>query len=183
MVLMGTDDALTSTSAVEVRPLTPQDWPAVEACYLAGIRGGQATFETEPPTWQAFDAGKIPGLRFVAVADGEVVGWVAASRTSARPAYVGVVEHSIYVLPQAQGRGVGRLLLERFLAEAAAAGIWTVQSGIFPENSASLALHRRAGFREVGVRERIARMPIGPLAGQWRDVLLLELRLPEQESA
>ena len=161
---------------VIIRAMTPADWPAVTECYRSGIAGGHATFETDPPTWESFDDGKLADHRLVAELDGAVVGWVAASRVSARPAYAGVVEHSIYVLPWAQGRGVGRRLLAAFLESASAGGIWTVQSGIFPENAASLALHESAGFRVVGRRERIARMPRGPLAGQWRDVLLLERR-------
>lgn len=166
-----------SPAPATVAPLQPRHWPAVEAVWAAGIAGGHATFEPAPPTWETFDAGRLPDHRWVALdGAGEVVGWVAASPTSARPAYRGVVEHSVYVAPSATGRGVGRLLLEALIASTEAAGIWTVQSAIFPENAASLALHRRCGFREVGRRERVALMPVGPLAGTWRDTVLVERR-------
>ena len=109
--------------------------------------------------------------------DGRVLGWAAASAVSDRCVYAGVIEHSVYVDPAARGRGVGRALLDALLDSAAAGGVWTVQSGIFPENSASIALHTAAGFRVVGTRERLGRMTYGPLAGQWRDVVLMERRL------
>lgn len=159
-----------------IAPLQARDWPAVEAIWAAGIAGGHATFEAAPPTWEAFDAGRLLGQRWVALDGEEVLGWVATSPTSARPAYRGVVEHSVYVAPSAAGRGVGRLLLEALVASSEAAGIWTIQSAVFPENTASLALHRRCGFREVGRRERVALMPGGPLAGRWRDTVLVERR-------
>jgi L-amino acid N-acyltransferase YncA len=151
--------------------MTPADWPAVEAIYAAGIATGDATFETAPPSWEEFDAGRLGGHRLVATKDGEVVGWAALSPTSARPCYAGVVEHSVYVAEHARGRGVGRVLMEALIASAQAAGIWTIQTSIFPENAASVALHERVGFRVVGRRERIAQ-----LDGVWRDTLLLERR-------
>ncbi|GAA4380464.1 N-acetyltransferase family protein [Nocardioides caricicola] len=159
-----------------VVPLEAAHWPEVERIYAAGIATGHATFESEPPTWEQFDAGKLPGQRLVAVEDGRVVGWAAASGVSDRCVYAGVVEHSVYVAPTAGGRGVGRLLLDALVASTEAAGIWTIQSGVFPENAASLALHRAAGFRAVGTRERVARMSYGPMAGAWRDVVFLERR-------
>jgi phosphinothricin acetyltransferase len=159
-----------------IRRLEPGDWPQVQAIYAAGIATGNATFESEPPDWEHFDAGKAPGLRLVAETDGAVTGWIAASPVSARPVYRGVVEHSVYVAPSAAGQGLGRLLLDAFLRAADDAGYWTVQSSIFPENEASLRLHRGAGFREVGRRERIALMTYGPWAGQWRDTILIERR-------
>ncbi|GAA1154505.1 N-acetyltransferase family protein [Nocardioides aquiterrae] len=159
-----------------VVPLTREHWPEVERIYAAGIATGHATFESEPPTWEQFDAAKLPGLRLVAVEDGHVAGWAAASAVSDRCVYAGVVEHSVYVDPAAGGRGVGRALLDALVAATEAAGIWTIQSGVFPENAASLALHTAAGFREVGVRERVGRMTYGPLAGRWRDVVLVERR-------
>ncbi|MFC3383909.1 GNAT family N-acetyltransferase [Couchioplanes azureus] len=147
---------------------------AVLAIYAAGIATGHATFETEPPTWAAFDAARLPGHRFVALGtDGSVTGWVACSPVSSRPAYAGVVEHSVYVDPGHGGRGIGRTLLRSLIASTETAGIWTIQSGIFPENTASLALHHRCGFRTVGTRERIGRHH-----GRWRDVILLERRSP-----
>ena len=104
-------------------------------------------------------------------------GWAVVSPTSSRPAYRGVVENSVYVSASARGRGIGAALLEALIESCEAAGVWTIQSGIFPENEASLALHRTHGFREVGRRERIAQMPYGPHAGQWRDVVFVERRL------
>jgi L-amino acid N-acyltransferase YncA len=146
----------------------------VLAIYQAGIDEGDATFETHAPDWAEFDAGRLPRHRFVAVGEGgAVVGWVAVSPTSTRRVYTGVVEHSVYVTPAARGRGVGRALLDAVIASTEAAGIWTLQSGIFPENAASRAVHRAAGFREVGIRERI-----GAHRGVWRDVLLIERRSP-----
>ena len=132
-----------------------------------------ATFETEPPTWVEFDTGRLAGHRLVAVENGRIVGWAALSPVSARDCYSGVAEHSVYVTEGRRGRGVGHALLEALLAGADAAGIWTVQTSIFPENTASAALHERSGFRVVGRRERIAK-----LDGRWRDTVLLERRSP-----
>lgn len=156
--------------------MTAADWPAVEAVYRAGIADGHATFEAEPPTWETFDAGRLDVCRLVAEDAGAVLGWVAVSPVSARPVYAGVVEHSVYVAAAARGRGVGRALLDRLNEDSAAAGIWTIQSSIFPENTASLTLHERAGFRVIGRRERVALMTYGPLADTWRDTLLIERR-------
>jgi phosphinothricin acetyltransferase len=158
---------------VEVRAMTAEDWPDVERIYAAGIATGNATFETAPPSWQRWDANHRRDLRLVAVDGGRVVGWAAASPVSDRCAYEGVVEDSVYVDPACRGRGVGRLLLARLIEAGAAAGVWTVQTGIFPENTASVALHVACGFRVVGRRERLGR-----LGGVWRDVLLLERRRP-----
>jgi phosphinothricin acetyltransferase len=160
-----------------IRRLTEDDWPAVHEIYASGIATGHATFESEPPSWEHFDATRLPDQRLVAVgASGQVVGWAAASAVSDRCVYAGVVEHSVYVDPRVQGRGVGRLLLEALVESTEAAGIWTIQSGIFPENLASLALHRAAGFRTVGIRERVGRMTHGPLQDEWRDVVFIERR-------
>lgn len=155
--------------------MAAEDWPAVSRIYAAGIAGGDATFETEPPPWPRWDAAHRADLRLVAVDGDEVVGWVAASPVSDRCAYAGVVEDSVYVDPKAQGRGVGRALLGRFVEACEAAGVWTIQCGVFPENAASVALHHACGFRTVGRRERIGR-----LRGEWRDVLLLERRAPDR---
>ena len=159
-----------------VRAMTAEDWPSVREIYAAGIEAGNATFDSQPPEWEAFDAGKRADLRLVADDDGVVVGWAAASAVSSRRVYEGVVEHSVYVAPDHQGRGIGRILLDALLARADELGVWTVQSSIFPENEASLRLHARAGFRTVGRRERIALMTSGPWAGQWRDTILIERR-------
>jgi L-amino acid N-acyltransferase YncA len=158
---------------VEIQPLRPADWPAVRAIYQAGIATGDATFETAAPTWEAWDAAHLPGHRLLATDGDRVLGWAALAPVSDRCAYAGVAEDSIYVAPRAQGRGVGRALLDALVASAERAGIWTVQTGIFPENRASVRLHQACGFRVVGVRERIGR-----LHGRWRDVLLLERRSP-----
>jgi L-amino acid N-acyltransferase YncA len=163
-----------------VEPMRADDAEAVLAIYRQGIDTGDATFETAPPDWAAFDAARLPDHRFVARAraDGRILGWVACSPTSTRAAYAGVVEHSVYVAPEARGRGVGRVLLDALLASTEAAGIWTVQSGVFPENTASLALHRAAGFRIVGVRSLI-----GHTDGRFRDVVLIERRAAGQSLA
>ena len=152
-------------------PMADEHADRVLAIYRQGIAEGNATFETDVPPWPAFRAGKLADHCFVAAADGQVIGWVAASPVSNRPAYRGVVEHSVYVDADARGRGVGALLLRRLIASTEAAGIWTIQSALFPENTASLALHRNLEFRVVGTRERIARHN-----GRWRDTVLVERR-------
>lgn len=146
---------------------------AVLAIYQAGIDEGDATFETQAPAWPEFTAARLPGHRYVARTGADVLGWVAVSPVSGRCVYAGVVEHSVYVHPAARGQGVGRQLLDTLVTSTEAAGIWTIQSGIFPENTASVALHHAVGFRDVGIRERI-----GQHYGRWRDVLLLERRSP-----
>ncbi|MGW3496594.1 N-acetyltransferase family protein [Streptomyces sp. NPDC001020] len=146
----------------------------VLAIYQAGIDEGDATFETTAPTWQAFDAAKLAEHRFVALDEREaVLGWVAVTKVSARRAYAGVVEHSVYIHPDARGRGVAATLLKALIDSTEAAGIWTIQSSVFPENTASIALHQRAGFRIIGTRERVARHH-----GRWRDTVLVERRSP-----
>lgn len=151
------------------------DAAAVLAIYQAGIDTGEATFETEAPDWSSFCAGKLAEHRLVAVAPetGQVLGWAALSPVSPRRVYAGVAEDAIYIDPAASGRGVGEALLRALVHGAEAAGVWTIQTGIFPENSASLRLHEKVGFRVVGRRERIGRHH-----GRWRDVLLLERRSP-----
>lgn len=162
---------------ITTRAMVADDWPQVEAIFAFGIRSGEATFETETPTWERFDASRVADARVTAVHDsGAVVGWAAASRASSREAYRGVIEHSVYVHPAHQGHGIGRLVLRAFIAEADAAGYWTIQSSVFPENRASLRLHEGAGFRVVGRRQRIARSRLGPHAGAWRDTVLIERR-------
>jgi L-amino acid N-acyltransferase YncA len=160
-------------AGVRIEAITDAHAAAVLVIYQAGIDEGNATFETSAPGWPAFTAARLPGHRFVATAAGLVAGWVAASPVSGRCVYAGVVEHSVYVHPDARGRGIGRRLLDALIGSTEAAGIWTIQSGIFPENTASLALHLAAGFRVVGTRERI-----GCHRGRWRDVILIERRSP-----
>ncbi|MFD8976532.1 GNAT family N-acetyltransferase [Streptomyces sp. NPDC059593] len=164
---------MTAVSAVVV-PLTAAHAAEVVAIYQAGIDEGNATFETTAPTWEQLDAAKLPEHRFAALDEtGRVLGWVAAAKVSDRSAYAGVVEHSVYVHPDARGRGVASTLLKALVESTEAAGIWTIQSGIFPENTASLVVHERAGFRVIGTRERIGRH-----GGRWRDTVLVERRSP-----
>jgi L-amino acid N-acyltransferase YncA len=160
---------------VTLRPMRDSDVDAVLAIYQAGIDTGQATFETEAPDWATFCAGKPPEHRLVATDPdtGAVLGWAALSPVSDRCAYAGVAENAVYVDPDARGRGVGEALLRALITGAEQADIWTVQCGVFPENTASLALHTKVGFRQVGRRERLGRHH-----GVWRDVLLLERRSP-----
>ncbi|WP_066373088.1 GNAT family N-acetyltransferase [Herbidospora mongoliensis] len=167
-MLLGEIDA-----GVVVRSMRDEDAAQVLAIYQAGLDGGQASFETVAPAWEDFVAARLPGHRYVVVdtASGEVAGWIAASAVSSRCVYAGVVEHSLYVSPAHQGRGIGTLLLNALIDSTEADGIWTVQAGIFPENAASLRLHEKAGFRPVGVRERVGRHH-----DRWRDVVFLERR-------
>lgn len=160
------------SDSFELGPMTPADADAVLAIYAEGVATGHATFETEVPGWAEWDAGHLPAPRLVARdADGAVLGWCALSPVSGRKVYRGVVEESVYVAPAARGRGVGRALLEAMVRASEAAGIWMLQTGIFPENAASLALHEACGFRVLGVRERIGRH-----LGRWRDVVFMERR-------
>jgi L-amino acid N-acyltransferase YncA len=157
-----------------VRRMSGSDWSQVAAIYEVGIASGHATFETEVPEWDSWDRSHLAAPRLVAVdAFDQVVGWAAGSAVSERCVYGGVMEHSVYVDPPSQGRGIGGLLLKTLAAESERLGFWTIQSGVFPENLASLALHRKWGFREVGRREKIGRHH-----GVWRDVVLLERRSP-----
>lgn len=161
---------------VLIRDMTPADADAVLAIYAEGIATGHATFEEEVPDWDRFFQGKREVPRLVAEAGGKVVGWAACSAFSSRPVYRGVVEHSVYVAKAARGLGVGRTLLSAFLEEAERAGIWLVESRIFPENKSSLALHLACGFRVVGRYHRMGKMPYGPMAGQWRDCIIVAWR-------
>jgi L-amino acid N-acyltransferase YncA len=158
-------------ASVDLRVLTEDDWTAVADIYWDGMRDGLATFETEVPTWKEWDAGHFADHRLVAEIFGKVVGWAALAPVSSRRCYTGVAENSVYVSREARGHGVGRALLEALIAGAEAAGIWTIQTSIFPENRASHALHERCGFRVVGRRERIAKRD-----GIWRDTVFLERR-------
>jgi L-amino acid N-acyltransferase YncA len=158
--------------SITIRPMRSDDADRVLAIYQVGLDGRNASFETIAPSWAAFDAGKLPDHRLVAVDDaGMVVGWAAVAPISVRRAYAGVVEHSVYIDPAVQGRGLGRALLDALIDSCEAGGIWTIQSGVFPENRASLRLHHSVGFRTVGVRERV-----GHHHGVWRDVVLIERR-------
>jgi L-amino acid N-acyltransferase YncA len=164
-------DTLAAPPSVELRPLEPDDWPLVSAIYWDGMRDGLATFETEVPPFEVWDAAHLHDHRLVADLLGEVVGWAALSPASKRRCYLGVAENSVYVAREARGLGIGRTLLGALIGGAEAAGIWTIQTSIFPENRASLALHVKCGFRVVGTRERIAKRD-----GVWRDTVFLERR-------
>lgn len=165
--------ALVGGVRAELRPLEAGDWQAVCEIYREGIRSGLATFEVEAPSWEDWDAAHHAEHRLVAEIGDRIVGWAALAPVSTRRVYRGVTENSVYVAGDAQGRGVGGALLSALVAGAEAAGIWTIEAGIFPENGASVAVHQRCGFRIVGVRERL-----GKRDGLWRDVLLLERRSP-----
>ena len=154
-----------------ITAMSPQDWQAVRAIYQEGIETKQATFETAAPSWSEWDASRRPDCRLVACRGKDVIAWAALNAMSRREAYAGVAEVGIYVSEGERGRGVGRMLLKALIEAAEAAGIWTLQASIFPENKASAGLFRACGFRTVGRRERIARQD-----GVWRDTLLLERR-------
>ena len=154
-----------------IKPMKPEHWEAVRAIYLAGIATGEATFETEAPNWTDWTQSHLPAPRLVALSGKAVVGWAALSRVSSRAAYAGVAEVSVYVDEQRRGQGIGSLLLKALVAGSENAGIWTLQASIFPENVASILLHKSCGFRELGRRQRV-----GKLHGIWRDTVLLERR-------
>ena len=159
-------------STTKLRPMVPGDWPAVAEIYRQGIASGHATFETRVPTWSEWDAARRRECRIVAEADGEVIGFGCLSGVSTRPVYAGVCEVMVYVREVARGRGVGGQLMRGLVDASEAAGIWTLQASVFPENIPSIRVHRRAGFRVVGTRARIARFR----DGSWRDTVLLERR-------
>jgi len=162
-----------SPAGLHLRPLQDTDWPSVRAIYAEGIATGNATFETEPPGWEVWNAAHLAEARWVAQREGSVVGWAALSPVSSRCVYRGVAEVSVYVTAAARGAGVGRALLAALIQASEAMGIWTLRAGIFPKNTASAALHLALGFRLVGVQERL-----GELAGVWRNVALYERRSP-----
>jgi L-amino acid N-acyltransferase YncA len=154
-----------------INEMRPGDWEAVRTVYAEGIATGQATFETETPSWEAWNASHLPCARLVARSDETIVGWAALSPVSSRKAYAGVAEVSVYVAQSHRGAGFGRQLLEALILDSEENGIWSLQAVMFPENAGSLVLHRRCGFREVGRPEHI-----GKLNGGWRDTILLERR-------
>jgi L-amino acid N-acyltransferase YncA len=160
-----------------IEPLRPGDWEPVRAIYLEGIATGHATFETGAPSWEKWDADHLRPARLVSRDGAAILGWAALGPASGRCVYAGVAEVSVYVAASARGRGVGRALLGALIKASEDEGIWTLQAGVFPENVASLAVHRRCGFRVVGTRERL-----GKLGKTWRDVILLERRSPRVET-
>lgn len=156
---------------ITIEAMRPDDWEAVRAIYEEGLATGVATFETKAPSWEEWNAGHLKGCRLVARESGQVVGWAALSPVSKRQCYAGVAESSIYIASTARGKGIGKALYQALIEQAEQAGIWTVQTSIFAENKASLALHQSVGFRVVGYRERIAQRD-----GAWHDTVLLERR-------
>jgi phosphinothricin acetyltransferase len=154
-----------------IEPMTAEDWPTVQAIYQDGIATGNATFETNAPDWEAWDAAHRPDCRLVLKVAGQIAGWAALSPVSRRRVYAGVAEVSIYLAGAMRGKGLGKILLQALVEESERAGVWTLQASIFPENAASIALHKACGFREVGRRERISQRD-----GLWRDVALMERR-------
>jgi L-amino acid N-acyltransferase YncA len=157
-----------------IRPMREDDYAQVARIQQSGMNTGHATYEGEPLSWDAFIGHKIAELTFVADEDGDVLGWVAASRASRRDVFAGVLEDSVYIAPDAAGRGVAGALLDHLIAEATEAGYWAIHSTVFPENAGSVKLHRSRGFTEIGVAHTMARMNYGPMEGRWRDILLLE---------
>lgn len=160
----------------KIEAMKPSDWEQVREIYLKGIQTGIATFQTvsDLPDWETWNRGHLPCCRLVANAEPGILGWAALSPTSSRPVYSGVVEVSIYIHPDVQGQGIGTALLRRLIKVSEENGFWTLQSGIMRENAASLALHQKCGFREVGIREKIGKMG----DGTWHDVVLMERRSP-----
>ncbi|MBA5638608.1 N-acetyltransferase [Duganella sp. LX20W] len=163
---------------ITLRAMQPEDWADVRRIYLEGIASGNSTFQTEAPTWEQWDANHLQACRLVAIQDNGIVGWAVLAAISARPVYRGVAEVSVYVAPSVHGQGVGSTLMHELVAASEQLGFWTLQAGIFPENVASLALHARVGFRQVGRREKM-----GQLHGAWRDVVLVERRVGSEMAA
>ena len=162
---------MNAPSPFSIEAMMREYWPDVLRIYLEGIATGNATFETEAPSWEKWDGGHLAKCRLIAKQGSTVLGWAALSAVSSRCVYGGVAEVSVYVAESARGKGVGRALLSALTNSSEDGGLWTLQAGIFPENTASIALHKSLGFREVGRRERI-----GKMGDIWRDVVLLERR-------
>ncbi|KRB60002.1 phosphinothricin acetyltransferase [Flavobacterium sp. Root186] len=158
---------------MEIRKLTPEDWQQVELIYQKGIDTGNATFQTSTPSWEYWDNSHLKSCRIVVENDRHIIGWAALTPVSSRCVYAGVGEVSVYVDPAHSGKGIGLILLNELVKQSEAEGIWTLQAGIFPENTASLRIHEKAGFRILGIREKI-----GKQNGIWRDTALLERRSP-----
>lgn len=156
---------------MEIIEMLPIHWEDVSTIYLQGIATKQATFQTEAPTWEDWDKGHLSKLRYVAIIDGTIAGWAALSPVSGRCVYAGVTEVSVYIHEGYRGKGIGKALLQKLITESETGNIWTLQSGIFPENLASIALHEKLGFRKIGYREKIGKMD-----GIWRDTVVLERR-------
>lgn len=156
---------------ISIKPMTRESWPQVAKIYESGIATGNATFQTEVPDWESWDRAHRRDCRLIAIIDNKIVGWAALTPVSGRCVYSGVAEVSVYVDPGFRGKGVGNMLMESLIKESEQCGIWTLQSGVFPENKESLRLHQKNGFRIVGIRQRIGKMD-----NRWRDTVLLERR-------
>lgn len=157
----------------EILPLIQSHYPAVSQIFIQGLEGGNSSYETAPPSWEDWDRGHLSIARWVAQVNHQVVGWVALSPVSSRYVFRGVAELSIYIHNDFQGHGIGKALMHACIKQSEEEGIWTLQSGIFPENKASIRLHEKFGFRTVGIREKIGQMP---KSGQWRDIVIMERR-------
>jgi phosphinothricin acetyltransferase len=158
-------------SKIKTRKMEASDWEAVSKIYLEGIATGFATFETSAPSYETWDSAHMNACRIVAVENDKILGWAALSPVSSRCVYGGVAEVSVYVGKDSRGKGAGKILMKNLIKESEAAGLWTIQSGIFPENEGSIELHKKVGFRFIGKRERV-----GKLDGVWKDNLLFERR-------
>lgn len=156
---------------IVIEKMKDEDWPAVKSIYIEGIATGNATFEANAPAWEQWDKGHLKDCRLVAKSGNDIVGWIGLSPVSERCVYKGVAEVSLYIKESTRGRGIGKALLSVVIEESERRGIWTLQSGIFPENTTSIALCKNCGFRELGIREKI-----GFMNGRWRDVVLMERR-------
>jgi len=156
---------------MKIIKLLPSHWEDVRTIYLHGIATKQATFQTDAPSWEDWDKGHLSELRYVAIIDGTIAGWAVLSPVSSRCVYAGVTEVSVYIHEAYRGKGVGTALLQKLITESEANNIWTLQSGIFPENLVSIALHEKLGFRKIGYREKVGKMD-----GIWRDTVLMERR-------
>jgi phosphinothricin acetyltransferase len=154
-----------------IQSLEPSHYPSVKKIYEEGIATGNATFQTEAPDWGEWNDSHLQHSRLVAIENNEVLGWAALTPVSGRCVYAGVAEVSVYVSAKSRGKGIGKLLLEKLIEESEKHNIWTLQAGVFPENSSSLKIHEAVGFRKIGLREKI-----GKMKGTWRDTVLLERR-------
>jgi len=160
----------------KIGSMKPEDWEQVRAIYEEGIATENATFEPVVPDWGKWDSAHVPEPRLVVKVEGQVAAWAALSRVSARKVYAGIAEVSIYVGEKFRGKGVGDALLGALVEASEKAGFWTLQGGIFPENAVSIDLHKKHGFRVLGIREKVGKMAFGELKGKWRDVVLMERR-------
>jgi len=160
----------------KIDTMKPEDWEEVRAIYEEGIATENATFEPVVPDWEKWDSAHVAEPRLVVKVEGQVAAWAALSRVSARKVYAGIAEVSIYVGEKFRGRGIGDALLAALVDASEKAGFWTLQGGIFPENTVSIELHKKHGFRVLGIREKVGKMAFGKLQGKWRDVVLMERR-------